>query len=78
MPWEIYIIRSQEKKSFEVRIPVLVQIFLLRSYNVNFPMHKLWVCFQLIIWFEYHIHVKGQVSSLVVDVMAECHDRTAW
>ena len=28
-------------------------IFFLRSYNVNFPRHKLWVCFQLIIWFEY-------------------------
>ena len=28
------------------------KFFLLRSYNVNFPRHKLWVCFQLIIWFE--------------------------
>ena len=28
-----------------------------RSYNVNFPRHKLWVCFQLIIGFEYHIAV---------------------
>ena len=26
---------------------VLVQIFVLRSYNVNFPRHKLWVCFQI-------------------------------
>ena len=33
-------------------------------------MHKLSVCFQLIIWFEYHIHVKGEVSSQVVNKMA--------
>ena len=31
VPWGIYIIRRSE-----VRIPVLVQIFLLRSYNLNF------------------------------------------
>ena len=27
-------------------------------------------CFQLIIWLDYHIHVKGEVSSLVVNKMA--------
>ena len=48
-----------------------LKIFLLRSYNVNFPRQKLWVCFQLIIWFEYHIHVKCKVSSLVVNKMAD-------
>ena len=106
MPWEIYIIRSQEKnlnqnrdsnlgppvnkmtdsvmtappgksgiylkreiwtwpgmrtgleiRRSEVRIPVLDQIFLLRSYNVNFPRHKLWVCFQLIIWFKHFVYL---------------------
>ena len=36
----------------EVRIPVQVRIFLLRSDNVNFPKHKLWACLQLIIWFN--------------------------
>ena len=40
------------------------------SYNVKFPRHKLWVYFQLIIWFEYHINVKGEVISLVVNKMA--------
>ena len=31
-------------RRFEVRIPVLVQVFLLRSYNVKFPKaNKLWV-----------------------------------
>ena len=30
---------------------------MLRSYNVNFPRYKLWVCFQLIIWFEYQFYV---------------------
>ena len=34
---------------------------LLRSDNVNFPRHKLWGCFQLIIWFEYHIHEKAKL-----------------
>ena len=28
------------------------KFFLMRSYNVNFPRYKLWVCFQLIIWFK--------------------------
>ena len=48
VPWEIYIIRSQEKNLIlnlsagleiwrsEVRITVQVQIFLLRSYNIEF------------------------------------------
>ena len=43
-----------EIRRSEVRIPVLVQVFLLRSYNVKFPKaNKLWVWFQLITWFEY-------------------------
>ena len=42
-------------------------LYHLRSDNVNFPRHKLWVSFQLIIWFENHIHLKGEVSSLVVN-----------
>ena len=50
-----------------VNLICLLCFFLLRSDNVNFPRHKLQVCFQLIIWFEYHIHVKGEVSSLVVN-----------
>ena len=40
------------------------------KYNVNFPRHKLWVCFLLINWFEYHIHVKGEVSLPVINKMA--------
>ena len=48
-----------EIRRSEVRIPVQVQVFLLRSYNVKFPKaNKLWVWFQLMAWFEYHIHVK--------------------
>ena len=34
-----------------------LRIFLLRSNNVNFPRHKLWVCFQLIIWFKNFVEV---------------------
>ena len=40
------------------RIPVLVQIFLLRSYNVNFPRHKLWVYFQLV------IHIMSRINPI--------------
>ena len=71
--WAILVhVASHAQISLLRRVPIfLVQIFLLRSYNVNFPRHKLWVCFQLIIWFEYHIHVKGEVSSLVVNKMAD-------
>ena len=29
---------------------------LLRSENVNFPRHKLWVCLQSIIWFEDYLY----------------------
>ena len=46
-----------------------LQNILHKKNIVNFPRRKVWVCFQLIIWFEYHIHVKGEVSSLVVNKM---------
>jgi hypothetical protein len=36
--------------AFLILLPA-VQIFLLKCDNVNFPRHKLWVYFHLIIWF---------------------------
>ena len=44
--WAILVLSWLEIRRSEVRIPVLVQIFLLRPYNVNFLRHKLCVCFQ--------------------------------
>ena len=45
--------KLEPEAGFEPRIPVLVQVFLLRSYNVKFPKaNKIWVWFQLITWFE--------------------------
>ena len=44
-------VAERRARNPEVRIPVLVQIFLLRSDNVNFPRHKLWVCFHLMLIF---------------------------
>ena len=60
-----HIIRSQEK-NFEPEPGFEPQTsgFLARRSST-------WVCFQLIIWFGYHIHVKGEVSSLVVNIMAD-------
>ena len=66
-----FLARPSTTWSILVLMPAHVHFFLLRSYNVNFPRHKLRVCIQLIIWFEYHIHVKGEVSSLVVNIMAD-------
>ena len=52
---EFYIIRSQEK-----------------SYNVKFPKaNKLWVWFQLITWFEYHIHVEIRRSEVRIPVLVQ-------
>ena len=36
--------KFEPEPGFEPRTSV--QIFFLRSYNLNFPRHKLWVCFQ--------------------------------
>ena len=45
-----YIIRSQEKNLNQNRDSNLGPPDFLRSYNVNFPRHKLWVCFQSIFY----------------------------
>ena len=55
---------SREKFEPEPGFAPPVQFFLLRSYNINFPRPKLWVCCQLIIW-------KSSIIKHVVDYSPE-------
>ena len=38
------------------------------SYNENLPRHKLWVCFQLIIWFEDYPNVGIKYQDCCLDI----------
>ena len=51
--------------------PAHLNLLDLITLTAVWSRHELWVCFQLIILFEYHINVKCEVSLLVVNKIAD-------